>query len=304
MNLMDLKQMNMDTMVLMWKRQAGLTQTNRYGQSAKIQAASFQDAAVKAIQQHQAEEIAETQPLSLEERLKAKYPGLVYHVFDGSSGYWRSRNDYPHYLLYQENIDTEALENWEPKGPNPAYGDSKAIRALSSVRPGSKAVVIHPKVQERMEREPEYADEIMARIEAWFTYEQAVNEAIRPGCWEGVSQSIVIGEDGNIANAQSHSPGRITYSKSGSDDTPSFWEMRLKRHAYYMNLWREEQIQHGMEVSSQFTALGAKQAAKARLVQMINGGELKAALGDKICGMPTEEVFAANMRAVEKGVGW
>lgn len=303
MNLMDLGNMNIDTMALTWKLQASQTKTNRYGQTAKLQSDSFQDVAVRTIQQHQTEETAEAQPISLEERLKAKYPGLVYHVFDGSSGYWRTRNDYPHYLLYQENIDEKALEHWEPKGPNPAYGDSKAIQALSSVRPGSKAVVIHPKVQERMEQEPEYADEIMARIEAWFTYEQAVNEAIIPGCWEGVSQSIVIGEDGNIANAQSHSPGRITYSKSGSDEEPDFWETRRKRHAYYMNLWKEEQLQHGMEVSGQFAAFGAKQAAKARLVQMIHGGELKAALGDKICGIPTEEVFAANMRSVEKGVG-
>lgn len=294
--------MNMDAMALMWKRQAGVSQADRYRQAGEIQNASFGDVAARIIQQ-QAEEAEKTQPLSLEERLKARYPGLVYHVFDGSSGYWRTRNDYPHYLLYQEHIDEKALENWEPKGANPAYGDSKAIRALGSVRPGSKAVVIHPKVQERMEQEPEYADEIMARIEAWFAYEQAVNEAIMPGCFAEASQSIVIGEDGNIANAQSSSPGRITYSKSGSDDEPDFWEERRKRHAYFMEIWQEKQIQHGMAVSGQFTALGAKQAAKAHLVQMISGGELRAALGDKICGIPTEEVFAANMRSVEKGVG-
>ena len=35
------------------------------------------------------------QPQGLEERLKARYPGLVYHVFDGSSRCWRSRQDYP-----------------------------------------------------------------------------------------------------------------------------------------------------------------------------------------------------------------
>ena len=30
---------------------------------------------------------------SLESMLKAKYPGLAYHVFDAGSSYWRTRND-------------------------------------------------------------------------------------------------------------------------------------------------------------------------------------------------------------------
>ena len=48
------------------------------------------------------ETVSQTEAVSLESMLKAKYPSLVYHVFDASSGYWRTRNDYPHYLLYQE----------------------------------------------------------------------------------------------------------------------------------------------------------------------------------------------------------
>ena len=91
-----------------------------------------------------AEEAAQTQPVSLESMLRAKYPGLVYHVFDAGSSYWRSRNDYPHYLLYQEDLDTEALENWRPSGPNPAYEESSAIRKLGSIPAGKTAVVIHP----------------------------------------------------------------------------------------------------------------------------------------------------------------
>ncbi len=96
---------------------------------------------------------------SLESMLKAKYPGIAYHVFDASTSYWRTRNDYPHYLLYQQDCDTKALENWRPSGENPFYGSidgqfiaPKEIHALSNVPPGSKAVVIHPDVQKRMER--------------------------------------------------------------------------------------------------------------------------------------------------------
>ena len=82
---------------------------------------------------------------SLEEMLKAKYPNIHYHVFDASSGYWKTRNDYPHYLLYQDGDRAkETLENWQPEGTNPFYGSidgrftaPKEIHALSSVPPGS-----------------------------------------------------------------------------------------------------------------------------------------------------------------------
>ena len=155
---------------------------------------------------------------SLEAMLKAKYPGLHYHVFDASGSYWKTRNDYPHYLLYQDGDKAkETLENWRPEGANPFYGSvdgrfiaPKEIKALGSVPPGSKAVVIHPRVQERMAQDPAYAAENFAKIDAWFAFDVARNEAHMPGCTVGMSQAVAIGEDGNICNACSSSPGRIT----------------------------------------------------------------------------------------------
>ena len=176
---------------------------------------------------------------SLETMLKAKYPNIHYHVFDASSGYWRTRNDYPHYLLYQDGDKAkETLENWQPTGANPFYGSidgrftaPKEIHALGNVPPGSKAVVIHPKVQERMEQDPAYAQEIFAKIDTWFAFDVARNEAIMPGSTWDMSQAVAIGEDGNICNACSSSAGgEITYSKSGSDDEESWWDLRMARH--------------------------------------------------------------------------
>lgn len=81
----------------------------------------------------------------------------------------------------------EAMENWKPTGDNPFYGSidgrfiaPKEIHELSNVPPGSKAVVIHPKVQERMEQDPAYAQEIFAKIDTWFNFDVARNEAILP----------------------------------------------------------------------------------------------------------------------------
>ena len=247
-----------------------------------------------------------TAALSLEDMLKAKYPNLHYHVFDAGSSYWKTRNDYPHYLLYQDGDKAkETLENWQPTGSNPFYGSvdgrftaPKEIKALGSVPPGSKAVVIHPKVQERMEQDPAYAQEIYAKIDAWFAFDVARNEAHMPGCTLGMSQAVAIGEDGNICNACSSSGGRITYSQSGSyGDELSWWDLRMARHAELMKLIVEEQIQRQIQASDLFSAA----TAKARLADMLDNGNLLEIFGGEISGVPTETVLAMTRAQIWGG---
>ena len=263
------------------------------------------DLAVRSGGQVQAAGTSAVEAPSLETMLKAKYPNIHYHVFDASSGYWRTRNDYPHYLLYQDGDKAkETLENWQPTGANPFYGSidgrftaPKEIHALGNVPPGSKAVVIHPKVQERMEQDPAYAQEIFAKIDAWFAFDVARNEAIMPGCTAGMSQAVAIGEDGNICNACSSSPGRITYSKSGSDDEESWWDLRMARHAEFMKLAVEKQMQRHIQADQ----LAASAAAKSQLAAMLTGGNLREIFGSEIAGIPTETVLAITQSQVWGG---
>ena len=193
---------------------------------------------------------------------------------------------------------------WQPTGANPFYGSvdgqfiaPSEIKALSSVPLGSKAVVIHPAVQERMEQDPAYAQEIFAKIDAWFAFDVARNEAIMPGCTAGMSQAVAIGEDGNICNACSSSPGRITYSKSGSDDEESWWDLRMARHAEFMKQAVENQIQRQMQVSDLLSA----SAAKSQLASMMSGGNLQAIFGNEIASVPTETVLAITQAQVWGG---
>ena len=264
------------------------------------------DLAVRSGGQMQAAGTEAIEAPSLETMLKAKYPNIHYHVFDASSGYWRTRNDYPHYLLYQDGDKAkETLENWQPTGANPFYGSidgrftaPKEIHALGNVPPGSKAVVIHPKVQERMEQDPAYAQEIFAKIDTWFAFDVARNEAIMPGSTWDMSQAVAIGEDGNICNACSSSAGgEITYSKSGSDDEESWWDLRMARHAEFMKLAVEKQIQRHIQASE----LAASAAAKSQLAAMLTGGNLREIFGSEIAGIPTETVLAITQSQVWGG---
>lgn len=273
-------------------------QLGLYGNSARQPAANLvtaeDDFATAAeLKCQEAAGVTKTEKVTAEGLLREKYPNLVYHVFDASSGYWRNRNDYPHYLLYQQDLDPAQIENWKPSGPDPAYAESREIRALGSVPPGSRAAVIHPKVQERMERDPAYAKEIAARIDAWFTFDLLRNEALMPGrSWE-LSQCVAIGEDGTIVNAVTSSQPRITYSGDPSgEEKEDFWDLRARRNAHYTKIWRKKQIAHGMEISRQFTAEASAQAARAKLARMIEGGKLKKLLGDTITGVPTDSILA------------
>ena len=264
------------------------------------------DLAVRSGGQVQAAGTEAVEAPSLETMLKAKYPNIHYHVFDASSGYWRTRNDYPHYLLYQDGDKAkETLENWQPTGANPFYGSidgrftaPKEIHALGNVPPGSKAVVIHPKVQERMEQDPAYAQEIFAKIDTWFAFDVARNEAIIPGSTAGMSQAVAIGEDGNICNACSSSAGgEITYSKSGSDDEESWWDLRMARHAEFMKLAVEKQIQRHIQADQ----LAASAAARSQLAAMLTGGNLREIFGSEIAGIPTETVLTITQSQVWGG---
>ena len=264
------------------------------------------DLAVRSGGQMQAAGTEAIEAPSLETMLKAKYPNIHYHVFDASSGYWRTRNDYPHYLLYQDGDKAkETLENWQPTGANPFYGSidgrftaPKEIHALGNVPPGSKAVVIHPKVQERMEQDPAYAQEIFAKIDTWFAFDVARNEAIMPGSTWDMSQAVAIGEDGNICNACSSSAGgEITCSKSGSDDEESWWDLRMARHAEFMKLAVEKQIERHIQASQ----LAASAAAKSQLASMLTGGNLREIFGSEIAGIPTETVLAITQSQVWGG---
>lgn len=249
----------------------------------------------------------QVQGATLEEMLKNRYGNVTYHVFDASSPYWRTRNDYPHYLLYQEGEQAkETLENWQPQGPNPFYGSvdgrftaPEAIRALSGIPAGRTAVVIHPEAQKRMEEDPAYAAELMERIDTWFAFDAARNEAVMPGITARSSRCVAIGADGEIVNAQSFSHGEITVSSSGGDSssrrdwTDDWWTLRMARQADFMALLVESQLEHSARLSGWLADSSA-----AELAQMLNGGGLEEILGDTVGGNSTAAILAQTRARV------
>ena len=180
--------------------------------------------------------------------------------------------------------------------------------------------MIHPKAQERMENDPEFAQEVMERIESWWAYDIARNEAISPGCTVGMSQAIAIGEDGEIANVLACGGGdSISMNKNKNDDEDQYdwWMERMARHAMYMELLRTGKIDYstyallksgsfgsfsgsGFNSMNSMLAMQSGQSAEREIHSMLQNG-LKEKLGDTICGMSTDEVIDGTWKDIEEG---
>ena len=71
----------------------------------------------------------------LEDRLKAQYPNLKYHVIDTSkinSSLWQ-RNDYPFEMFFQDNLAETALD-WKPTSREPSMLDEGVQARLNAAR--------------------------------------------------------------------------------------------------------------------------------------------------------------------------
>lgn len=211
----------------------------------------------------------------LEQRLYATYDHLFFHSLDATTPHWRMRQDYPHHLLFSRSLDYAALAAWAPSGANPSMTSPIIQKKLNSIPCGSKVVVIHPQVMGRINLQPVYMGEILTRISDWFAFDAARADAVVPGASPTMAQAVVIGADGQIANAFSTNPGsgRIVTSKKNFN----FWDKRAELHRYYMSL----RLKPG--ASNALTPLDIK--------------EISRILGGTIDGMPIDEMLTAVPRA-------
>lgn len=239
---------------------------------------------------------SQAEAVSLEDMLRLKHHNLAYHVFDASTSDWRNRNDYPHYLLYQDTERAaEKVANWKPEGKNPVYSPFEAppeIWSLGSVPANSKAVVIHPKAKEQMDADPEYAKEIYERIEAWFAFDIARNEAIRPGCSFGMCQAVAIGEDGSIVNAQASNPlsNQITTSGCTPEEAMKRFKRKMARKYYYILLHSDAVLERRLEAQQENDA-HVESSEKKRLLAMMNDLSFRSALGSTVAGVSADRLF-------------
>lgn len=85
---------------------------------------------------------------------------------DISSGNWQ-RNDFPFWEYFQKDTSADALNDWKPVGENPPQTRSDLQRNYSSVGSGRIAVLIPESLQKKMDADPAYARQIIAKLQEW-----------------------------------------------------------------------------------------------------------------------------------------
>lgn len=132
------------------------------------------------------------------QNLQDTYPDLKYHVLDTSQFTYWDRKDFPDSKLFEDTMDVEALKSWRPKTPTATGYEPWVQRDLEKIRKGVHVVFIHPAVQEKMDNDPEYAKQIVDKIEKYFENDVRINKAIDPESIKSMSQAVSITKDGEI----------------------------------------------------------------------------------------------------------
>lgn len=93
---------------------------------------------------------------------------VVTHVGNAniSSANWQ-RNDFPFWEYFKKNTSADALNDWQPVGANPPQTRSDLQRNYSSIGYGRIAVLVPESLQQKMDADPAYARQIMAKLQEW-----------------------------------------------------------------------------------------------------------------------------------------
>lgn len=122
------------------------------------------------------------------------------------AAYWQ-RNDFPFYRFFQEGTTADALNGWTPSAPNPPMDSALVQRNLSYITAGKMSIIIPEKLQEKMNADPAYAEEIYAKIAKWKTDYDRWDNATAASLGMNVAEHqysksycLNLDEEGNVKN--------------------------------------------------------------------------------------------------------
>lgn len=93
---------------------------------------------------------------------------VITHVgnADISSGRWQ-RNDFPFWKYFDKDTSADSLNDWRPVEENPPQTRGDLQRNYSSVGSGRIAILVPERLQQKMDADPAYARQIMAKLQEW-----------------------------------------------------------------------------------------------------------------------------------------
>lgn len=143
---------------------------------------------------------------------------VITHVGNAniSSANWQ-RNDFPFWKYFQTNTSADALNDWRPVGENPPQIRGDLQRNYRSIGPGRIAILVPESLQQKMDADPDYARQIIAKLQEWKEdydlWDNTVAASFGANVAEqqaGKSYVFDLDENGNVRNCTVTGQGRIT----------------------------------------------------------------------------------------------
>ncbi len=204
---------------------------------------------------------------------------VVTHVGNANiaSGNWQ-RNDFPFWKYFEKNTSADALNDWRPSGSNPPQTRSDLQRNYSSVGSGRIAILIPESLQQKMDMDPSYARQIIAKLQEWkedydrwdntvaasYGYNVAAHQAEK-------SYVFDLDENGDVRNCTVTSGGgRLTGpTKEEMEQFRAEQEKKRKRHIKYIQILEESAEKRKMQEQENFRFLQG-QLVKHNLLKQSN----------------------------------
>ena len=148
--------------------------------------------------------------MSVEDMLSVAFPSCDVDMKVGEcnvSGSLWERKDFPVWKYFQDDVNADSLNDWKPKGKEPTGKESYIQKELRKVGNGKVEVLIPESLQQKMEEDPEYAKQIITKLQRWkLDYDRTDNAiAVSYGynsSWYQMSKSycVQLNENGDVEN--------------------------------------------------------------------------------------------------------
>lgn len=181
---------------------------------------------------------------------------VITHVgnADISTGNWQ-RNDFPFWKYFQKSTSADALNDWRPSGANPPQTRGDLQRNYSSVGSGRIAILIPEKLQQKMEADPAYARQIIAKLQEWKEDYDRWDNTVAASYGMNVAEhqaakSYVfdLDEEGNVRNCTVTAPGRITGpTKEEQEQFEAEQAEKRRRRVKYIEILQESADKRRMQ---------------------------------------------------------
>ncbi len=182
---------------------------------------------------------------------------VITHVGNADIPSWKwQRNDFPFWKYFQKNTSADALNDWEPKGENPSQLRPDLQRNYSSIGAGKIAVLMPESLKEKMDADPVYAQQIVAKLQQWKEDYDRWDNTVAAGYGYNVAEAQAgknyvfnLDENGDIKNCTvSGSGGRITGStKEEQEQFEAEQKAKRKRMAEYTKMLEESSLKRAQE---------------------------------------------------------